>query len=107
MSNATVSNIRKGGFLAAKQIYGIPSGYLTANMLRDFMEVFAAEYISVGQGHMLLCVQLHSHNALHVLQERLAVLCAKWKVERVNVVDLSDWTVREFVLDNVPSNQEG
>lgn len=101
MSNTTVSNVRKGGFRAAKQIYGIEGGYVTKAMLCDFREVFAAEYIQLSQGNVL-CVQLSSHNALYVLQDRLAILCSKWRVARLNVIDLSDWTVREFVLDEQP-----
>jgi hypothetical protein len=102
MNNATVSNVRKGGFRAAKQIYGIqvPRRYISGAMLKEFREVFAAEYTELGLSD-LLCVQLSSHNALHVLQDRLAILCSRWNVERLNVVDLSDWTVREFVLDEV------
>lgn len=104
MSNSSVSNPRKGGFRAAKQVYGIKAGYATTAMLCDFREVFAAEYIQIGLGD-LLCVQLSSHNALYVLQDRLAILCAKWNVEHLNVIDLSDWTVREFVLNDLPASR--
>lgn len=93
---------RKGGLRAAKQIYGIqaPRRFISVATLKEFREVFAAEYIELGLSD-LLCVQLNSHNALYVLQDRLAILCAKWNMERLNVIDHSDWTVREFVLDEV------
>ncbi len=107
MSNATISNVRKGGFRAAKKLFGVkwPWAYVRNVRYEEFRTVFGAAYFQEIDG--MPTVQLDSHNALYVLQNRLAALCNLWNIESISVVDLSDWTVREFVLDDVPAKQEG
>lgn len=99
MSNTIVSNVRKGGFRAAKKLFGVkwPWAYMSQTRCDEFNTVFGDIYFLEIDG--LPTVQLDSHNALYVLQGRLATLCNLWNIESISVVDLSDWTVREFVLD--------
>lgn len=66
--------------------------------------------ISTGQYPHVL-VKLPTHNAKCVLEAKLPeLIAALYRVslpgrdDRIGVIDMSDWTVREFVLDTPPSN---
>jgi hypothetical protein len=102
----TTTKARTGGFRAAKKLFGIRwprHPYIPTWQIVQFEKLFGDSYFFENNGlHM---IQLDSHNAFYVLQAHLTTLCNLWNIERISVVDMSDWTVREFVLDEESNTQ--
>ena len=96
----TATNSRTGSFGPTMQIYGlILGGYITMEHQRQVEQVFgAANVLSSGQyPHVLL--KLDPISAKYKFESKLPELCVRLHLERIDVIDMSDWTVREFVLD--------
>lgn len=93
---------RHGSFRAARQLYGLSfrRRYVSERTWQRVEDVFGAENVMQASQFPHILVALHSHNALHVLNTKLPELCAALALESMDVIDMSDWTVREFVLDS-------
>lgn len=92
-----MNNTRTGTFTTSMQMYGIVT-HLGLYPYATYKEIFG-QYLFGTNSEGMVLVRLHSHNAVHVLQDRLSQLCEALKLETVSVVDMSDWTVRDFVLE--------
>jgi hypothetical protein len=94
-------NAPRGSFLAARQIYGLYFGrsYVSERTWQRVEDAFGTKNVMQAAQFPHVLVALHSHNALHVLTAKLPELCTALDLESMEVIDMSDWTVREFVID--------
>jgi len=95
-----VTKSTTGSFRAARQTYGICfGGYVSMNEVATVERVFGSENILQLNAFPYVLIALHIHNAFQILTAKLPELCNALGLESLYVIDMSDWSVREFVID--------